>query len=128
MKVLYLEPRMDVGQKISEALKARGLAILLATNPAEAKQLLQLHGRSIDLAVIHREGPYGTGDPGLRFISTFKAEATHADLPYILTSAQWSDADCAAHQSTPMGANAYVTQINAEKILAAIEAVSGQNF
>lgn len=110
MKILYLEPRMDVGQKITSELKAGGYAVLLALNASEAKQLLQLHGRSIDLAIIHREGPYGTGDPGIRFISTLKGDAQHTDLPFVITTTAWTDADCAAHQETPSGANAYVTE------------------
>lgn len=132
MKILYLEPRMDAGSYIVEALKAKGYALLHASNPTEAKQLLQLHGRSVDLAIIHRESAYGTGDPGLRLVTTFKAEKEHQDLPYILTTAQWTDADCAAHQSTPQGANAYLSKMGtlgdlnavAKRIADAIAAVT----
>jgi CheY-like chemotaxis protein len=109
MKILYFEPRMDAGTYIVESLKAKGYALLHATTAQEASQLLKLHGRSVELAIIHRESAYGTGDPGLRFVATFKAEKENQDLPYILTTGRWTDADCAAHQSTPQGANAYLS-------------------
>src|SRR4051812_4526756 len=102
MKILVLNPHIDAEHQIVKALEKRGLAVLIASNLEESMQMLQLHGTSIDLAVVHREGAEAAGfpdtEPGLRFISKVKALPDQMDLPFIITSTQWVDADCARHQ------------------------------
>lgn len=109
MKILLLNPHIDASHKVIRELESRGHALLLAANHIEASQLLKLHGRSVELAIIHREGiDPATRTPGINFVTMFRQEKEHADLPYILTTQEWGDVECAAHQNTPEGANAYL--------------------
>src|SRR5262249_4108824 len=64
-------------------------------------------GTSLDLAVIHRE--WGKEkDGGIKFIEKLRADPVQADLPFILTSEDWSEVECAIHQKSANGANAYL--------------------
>lgn len=109
MKILILNPHIDAVHDIVKTLEKRGTGLLFASNSEEAWQMLRLHGTSVELAIIHREG--GTGynaEDGLKFVGKVKADSSQADLPIILTSAGWSDSDFAKHQTSPLGVNAYL--------------------
>jgi CheY-like chemotaxis protein len=107
MKILFLNPHIDAQHKVAQALKARGIALLFPTNAEEGWQVLGLHASSVDLAIIHREGAKG-GDPGVELLYKIKKDPSQADLPIIFTSETWNSAQCASHQQTRMGANAYL--------------------
>lgn len=129
MKILFLNPYIDSEHNLVRFLVDRGIAPLIAVNPTEAWQLIQLHGQSIDLGIVHREGVEAEREPGLEFVKRFKADPLHSDLPYILTTDLWSDAECVRHQESNLGANAYLRSPYSEsKLLAMIEAVTGESF
>jgi hypothetical protein len=107
MKILLLNPHIDAEHKIAITLRSKGFAVLVARDTEEAWQTCQLHGTSLDLAVIHRE--WGKQkDGGIKFIERLRADPVQADLPFILTSEDWSEVECAIHQKSANGANAYV--------------------
>jgi hypothetical protein len=108
MKILVLNPFWESEHPSLQALRKRGWVFVLAHDPAEALQVLKMHGRSIEIAIVHREGALGQGEPGLEFVSWFKQDQDQSDLPYILTSSQWGEAQFASHQATAIGANAYL--------------------
>lgn len=125
MKILLLNPHTDAAHKISETFSAVGAALLSAITADEAWQLLQLHGKSVDLAIVHREGLNGPED-GLKFIERVKADPAQSDLPFIVTSSQWHDDQFARHQATPQGANAYIHWPCADdQLLALVSALFG---
>ena len=127
MKILLLNPQNDAERNIVEPLKARGVAVLYSPDAGEAWQLLMLHGVSIELAIIHREGPDRKGEDGLKFIEKIKRDPSQADLPYIVTSELWGDPEFAEHQRGPLGANAYVhSPFDLKQMIALIEAVTEQ--
>ena len=129
MKILLLNPKLHAAHSAVETLKKRGVAVLMPANEIEAWQMLQLHGDSVDVALVHREGPDGKGEPGLIFINKFKGNPSYADLPFILTTDSWSDEQCASHQETPKGANAYLRAPFADgQLFELIEAVTGANL
>lgn len=108
MKILFLNPHIDAQHQIVALLEGRGVSVLACTGLEEAWQVLQLHGSTVELAIVHRES-LGTGEEaGLDFISRAKSDHEQSDLPIILTTDSWSDAECAAHQATAMGVNAYL--------------------
>jgi len=93
--------------------------------------MLQLHGTSIDLGIIHLEGRGQTSQApelqGLEFIEQVKSDPSLKDLPLILTSDGWSEEQCATHQESPLGVNAYLRAPFSEaQIFQLIEAVLGQ--
>src|SRR5690348_4203383 len=109
MKILLLSPHIDSEHKIAKRLKATGAALLFPANHEEAWQMLKLHRGSLDLAVVHREGSGGRGDDGgITFISKVKGDPAFLDLPIILSTQEWGDAQCSVHQSGPQGVNAYL--------------------
>ncbi|MEO5969282.1 MAG: hypothetical protein ABIQ95_05095, partial [Bdellovibrionia bacterium] len=127
MKILFLNPKINAKHEISKSLLQKGVALLFPETADDGLQMLEFHGDTIDLAIIHREGPGGKGDPGLRFVEKLKLNSSHKDLPLILTSEVWNDADCASHQNGPLGANAYLHSPFSEKELVDIcVAVLGQ--
>ena len=107
MKILFLNPIIHAEHKTAKSLQNQGIAILFAENRGEAWEILRLHGSSIDLAIIHREGKESK-DSGLKLLEKVKATTTLHQLPIILTTDDWSDADCALHQQGPQGVNAYL--------------------
>lgn len=129
MKVLLLNPHVDGEHGLVKGLQAQGHAVLMPTDALEAWQMLMLHGASIDLAIVHRESSgtqagKGNGEPGLDFIARVKADASQADLPFILTSQEWDDPEFARHQDSPAGVNAYLKwPFQAADLLALIQAV-----
>src|SRR6476659_5618342 len=110
MKILLLNPHLDAEHNFVQGLRKQGFALLCPADTDEAWKMLQLHGSSVDLAVIHREGEKdGTAsDAGLALIALIKGDPTQRDLPIILSSQIWKNRDFAQHQQTPMGVNAYL--------------------
>lgn len=113
MKIILLNPHVDAVHRISQELSSRGVAVLLPLDTKEALQILQLHGTSVDLAVIHKEGLSDSAkDPGLTLVAKIKGSAgtpqDQSDLPMILTSEIWREADFTTHQATEQGVNAYL--------------------
>ncbi len=126
MKLILLNPYFDATHAVVKALKAKDIAVLLAADSGEAWQLLQLHGKSVDLAVVHIEDRNEAGDAGLDFIMHFKGESDFSDLPFVLTTSRWTDEQCASHQEGPLGAHAYLKYpFSAEQLLQVIEGVAG---
>lgn len=107
MKILFLNPHINAEHQLVTALQGIGAGVLIAATSEEGWHLLQLHGKTIDLAVIHREGIQGP-EEGFQLIEKIKADPAQADLPLIISSSQWGDGEFAAHQGTPHGANAYL--------------------
>jgi hypothetical protein len=128
MKIILLNPHVNPQHPLLKILQGKGHAVLLPMDAEEASQMLMLHGTSIDLAIVHREGegtamgggpetrivnrPAGMAgkndESGFKFIAKFRADKTQADLPLIITSQVWGDAEFASHQDSPLGANAYL--------------------
>jgi hypothetical protein len=130
MKILFLNPYIDAEHNFSRALQSKGLAILFPADVGEAVQMLRLHGTSIDLAIVHREGYSAQeSDFGLKFISKAKADPSQVDLAIILTTQKWSDAECSQHQQGPEGVNAYLKYpFELDQLVQVIEAVTGQTL
>lgn len=128
MKIIFLNPNINAGYQIVSRLEKEEVGLLFPADAEEAWQTLQLHGLSVDLAVIHREG---ISDPeaGLKFIHKIKTDPLQQDLPIIITTNEWSDSDCAMHQSSADGANAYlITPFSESKLIEIIEAVLGKSI
>lgn len=90
--------------------------------------MLRLHGSSVELAIVHREGPRQDlqQEPGLDFVARIKQDPSQSDLPLIITSEKWIENECAAHQRTPFGANAYLHYpFNELELARIIDAVLG---
>jgi len=109
MKILVLNPQINAQHKVAGALRARGDALLFATDAEDAMQILALHGSSIDLALVHREAISGDDTtPGITLLKKIKADPAQRDLAVILSSSQWGERDFGAHQATREAANAYL--------------------
>jgi hypothetical protein len=125
MKIIFLSPFIDAVHKISKNLQRKGVALLYPQDADEAWKMLQLHGKSVDLVIGHVKG-HLPQDPFLIFIEKVKKDPLHSDLPIILTTEQWSEAECATHQEGPAGANAYLRSPWQEsQLLETVEAVVG---
>jgi hypothetical protein len=131
MKILLVNPQIDAQHGVVQLLKARGMAVLLPTSSAksgaayfdEAWQIIQTHGASLDLVVVHREGAKGK-DSGIELVFKIKKDPVQHDLPILLTTDSWSEEECANHQQTPMGANAYLKwPTEDEKLVETIDAI-----
>lgn len=109
MKILFLNPHIDAQHQLVTTLRSKNNAILLPESADEAWQILQIHGKSIELAIVHKESSEPTQpDSGLGFIQKVKNDANQADLPIILTSDKWNTADFSTHQNSPLGVHAYL--------------------
>lgn len=111
MKILFLHPQASAEHPAAKALQTTGAGVLFATTADDAWQMMKLQGATLDLIVVHREAPgslQGAETPALSFLGKVKSAAQYADIPFILTSDTWGDADFAKHQRTPHGANAYL--------------------
>ncbi len=130
MKILLLNPKINAEHAVARALHTRGVGILFPASVDEAWQMLQHHGTSIDLAVVHREGAsagIAENEPGIRFIARVKADPSQADLPIILTSGIWGEREFSRHQQSAMGVNAYLSAPYKEhQLIQMMEAVLGQ--
>lgn len=126
MKILLLNPHIDALHDIVQVLKNRGMAVLLPANAEEALQVLKLHAASVDLAIIHREG-VKSGDPGVELLYKIKRDPAQADLPVLFTTDSWDADQCANHQQTAIGANAYLRwPFDGEELVKTIDAIFGQ--
>jgi TolA-binding protein len=104
MKLLFVNPRLSSGDPLVRSLQSTGVTVLLANTLEQARQLLTAHAVTLEVVVIHRE------PSGLELIPFIKSTPSLVDLPYIITSSEWSDADFARHQETSDGANAYLRE------------------
>lgn len=126
MKILLLNPHGDAEQQLSPVLSAKGVAVLTAADAEEAWNILQMHGTTVDLAIIHRETSDGRRTPGMELVHRIKQDPQQRDLPVVLTSSVWKDAEFGHHQSTPEGVNAYLTwPSSVDTLIATAEAVVG---
>ena len=132
MKILLVNPQFDAQRNIEKALPREGVALLFPEDGQEAWQMLQLHGDSVDLAIVHREGLSdleGKADTeqSLRWIAKVRSDPRFLDLPVILTTSEWSTEDCARHQTGPAGVNGYLCSPWEEsQVVDLIEAILGQ--
>src|SRR5690242_4495090 len=100
MKILLLNPKVNAEHQIAKGLRQKGIALLFPATLSEAWQMLQLHGASIDAAIIHRESPEGP-DGGVSLVSKLKKDPQYQDLPIIFTSEKWTEEECGIHQNGP---------------------------
>lgn len=126
MKILFLNPRIDAEHKISRGLEEKGISLLFPEDTSEVWQMLQLHGTTIDLAILHLEelgvGPEAT----LKLLERIKGDPYQADLPIVLTTDRWTDEECAQHQEGRFGVNAYLKwPFSEEALYGLIEPVLG---
>lgn len=109
MKFIFLNPHPGNDAVWIESARKRGDICIPVSTPALAAQVLRFHGRSVDFAIIRREGPGGEVDEsGLEMLARLKQDPEQADLPVIVVSSSWSDTDFIEHQSRPEGAHAYL--------------------
>ncbi len=108
MKVLLLNPEFDTLRRAAEALRQQGAIVLEVSDAADVMSVLAIHGRTVDLAILHREGASGRGDLGAALVRDIRSRAEQADLPLILTSQNWGDPQFAQHQSSPQACHAYL--------------------
>lgn len=109
MKFIFLNPHPGNDAVWIESARKRGDVCIPVSTPALAAQVLRFHGRSVDFAIIRREGPGGEADEsGLEMLARLKQDAEQADLPVIVVSSSWGDADFIEHQNRPEGAHAYL--------------------
>ena len=127
MKILFLSQKLDAMRPSVERLRKLGASVLLVEQDEDAYLCLKMHGRSIDLALIHVVGPAKERlQGGLNFIGKFKSDLIQADLPYILLTDKWDDQDCVQHQKSKLGANAYLpSPIEPDALVKLIEKVTG---
>lgn len=126
MRILYFHPLFQSGDHPLRVFAGSQLEVVGVRSLAEA--LKSLRAQSMDLLVVHREGSNGHGDPGMTFLEQIRGDAAFAAIPVILTTESWTDEQCAFHQDTPAGANAYLRvtageQPNPEALKSMVEAV-----
>jgi hypothetical protein len=128
MKILLLNHHIDAQHKISARLQAAGAVLLIPSHLDEAWKMIQLHGPSLDLAIVHREGT--TDDyEGEKLIAQIKGDPTQSDLPVILTSSLWNEADFFQHQQGAMGVNAYLRwPYTDDELIETIETMFGNSI
>jgi len=129
MKILWLSPHLDSEHPLAKALVSRGVAVFVCRNADEASSLMQVHGRTVDLAIVHREGLTGPDD-GLSWIEKIKTDPAQSALQILLTADGWGDADFAQHQASPYGCNAYLRwPATEEQLLGVIQSIfPGESF
>jgi hypothetical protein len=111
MKLLLVNAKLGSGDPLVRSLQSTGVTVLLANTLEQARQLLTAHALTLEIVVIHRE------PNGLELIPFIKSTPSLADLPYIVTSSEWNDADFGRHQQTSEGANAYLREENCARDL-----------
>lgn len=107
MKILFLNPQINAEYQVLQELEEHGHGVLVPADSEEAWQMLQLHGRSVSLAIIHRESSIDEED-GLLLIRKIKSSEDQLDLPIILSSSVWQNHQFVEHQDSPEGVNAYI--------------------
>ncbi|MFL5812984.1 MAG: hypothetical protein ACJ763_05355 [Bdellovibrionia bacterium] len=130
MKILLLNHHIDAQHKITARLQAAGAVVLIPSHSEEAWKMLQLHGPSLDLAIIHREGQTDDAlDEGEKLIARIKADPTQSDLPMIFTSSLWNEADFFQHQQGALGVNAYLRwPFTDDELIETIETMFGNSI
>jgi hypothetical protein len=129
MKILFLNHNFDAQHKIGARLQSSGATLLFAGHAEEAWKMIQLHGASLDLAVIHRESKGGVQDEGERLLGRIKADSTQSDLPIIFTSSLWNESEFFQHQQGPLGANAYLHwPFDEDQLIKTIETMFGSSI
>ncbi len=105
------------------------MTVTVARTLSEGLKQLREVGTKLDLIVLHREGVRGVGDPGMMFLEQLKSDSSLSEIPLILTTEKWDDAQCAFHQNTAFGANAYLRYPCEDgQILSAAEQILGLNW
>lgn len=128
MKILLLNHHIDAQHKISARLQAAGAVLLIPSHLDEAWKMIQLHGPSLDLAIVHREGASDDFE-GEKLIAQIKGDPTQSDLPVILTSSLWNETDFFQHQQGAMGVNAYLRwPFTDDELIETIETMFGNSI
>ncbi len=128
MKVVILHPEKVAEESLAHKLAIFDVAALFAHSAKEALQIMTLHPTSVDLVVVHREGAaHQAAEEGLDFLEELRKDPQKSDLPVILSTSAWSDAQCAQHQATQDGVNAYwmVPPFDPDRLLSLMEGVLG---
>lgn len=110
MKILVVGHKDDAQRDLSILLMSKGATVLgpFEASSKETWETLQAEQKGIDLAIIHREGKDGQGEPGIELVRKIKADPVQVDLPIIITSSVWGDAEFVLHQGKAEGVNAYL--------------------
>lgn len=130
MKILLLNHHIDAQHKVTARLQAAGAVVLIPSHCEEAWKMIQLHGPSLDLAIIHREGQSDDAlDEGEKLVARVKADPTQSDLPIIITSSLWNEADFFQHQQGSLGVNAYLRwPFTDDELVETIETMFGNSI
>ncbi len=107
MKILFLNHHLHEAPILS-TLRNLGVAAIVCSDLRECELVFRLHAASVTLFVGH-------DDDGLRMNEILKTNPRFARTPVILTTSRWSEQQCIDHQSTAMGANAYLRMPVEEK-------------
>lgn len=126
MKIIFLHPTIDGAHSLTQTLSGQGAALLFPADATEAWQMMALHGASIDLSILHLEGRNKKPDATLELIKKLKKDERFQEIPIIITTDSWSDAQCAQHQGSPEGVNGYIrAPVSAKHLWDVIQAVLG---
>jgi hypothetical protein len=129
MKILIYHPEINHDHELVKHLKAHRVGVLVPQEITSAHDLLtviNMHGKSIDLAIIHREVILKNDQDGLSIVKAILSDKTQSDLPILLTTGEWSTTQCAQHQSTSQGCHAYLQMpLKVSAILNTIDQVLG---
>jgi hypothetical protein len=131
MKILIFNPLLGPTHEVSKRLTQLGAALLYPSDTDEIWKMVQLHGASLDLVIIHREPASGPGrsaraELNLGVLQKIKAVRAYVDLPVIVTSSVWGDNEFAHHQEGKAGAHAYLHwPCSADDLIKTIETMFG---
>src|SRR5690606_24328992 len=93
---------------ILSTLRSLGVAAIVCSDLRECELVYRLHAASVTLFVGH-------DDDGLKMNEILKKNPRFARTPVVLTTSQWSEQQCIDHQSSALGANAYLRMPVEEK-------------
>lgn len=110
MKIIIVDTDDAFTTAFSQRCAENGAVCQVFLKPALALQEIRKNPDAVDLVVIARELNPGGAEAGLATAKSIREDAKIADVPYIIISADWSKADFARHQRTPLGANAYFSK------------------
>jgi len=129
MKVLILNPQLNAAHQVASFLEKKGVYPLFVSQANEVLPILQIQEHQIDLLILHREIGGGEGGATLQFIDQMKQIPDLSALPLILTTSAWTLEQCALHQETSSGANAYLPfPFEAEQLWQTIQGIFGQGL
>jgi hypothetical protein len=106
MKILIFHRTLNGEHPWIRGLRTRGMGVLTTNSILQVPKILALHGSSIDLAVFEH-----AADNKLEVeacLRTLKRDPLQSDLPTVVVTQVWGDLECADHQNSPSGANAYL--------------------